>query len=722
MDNMLQKAAQQAGVDVEQARSVAELLDAGSTMPFIARYRKEATGGLDEVQIGTLRDALKRGRELEERRAKILKSIDKQGELNAALRKRIRACQSRTELEDLYVPYRQKRTTRASVAREQGLEPLADRLWEQKAEAGTAEEMAKAFVNKKKKVSSPEEALAGACDILAERIVALPEVRQEIRTLFREESMVCAKPSKGSKDSDDKFRDYYGFNEPLSQVPPHRLLALFRGEKEKALSVNFALDAEQAHQTIRRQVIRNPRSVSRPLFEKAAGDAYDRLLAHQIETETRHELKQRADLEAVDTFANNLRNLLLAAPLPATAVLAIDPGFRTGCKIAVLDPTGRLLQHGTVYPTAPRNDVAGTYRTLDKLLDLYPIGAIAVGNGTGGRETDAVVRDYLDKSGKRDIPVIMVNESGASIYSASPAAREEFPDLDLTVRGAISIGRRLQDPLAELVKLDPCSLGVGEYQHDVDQVLLRETLDEVVMSCVNHVGVDLNTASAALLSRISGIGPKLAKAIVAHREENGPFSSRRELLRVPGLGAKIFEQAAGFLRVRGSNPLDNSAIHPERYDFIEKLCRDVGVSLEKLLGNDSLADRIDAEHYRDDDVGAYTLSHILDEIRKPGRDPRADFTPVHFRDDVREPEDLRVDMILEGAVTNVTPFGAFVDVGVHRDGLVHISQLADRFVEDPHAIVKVGDRVRVRVLSVDHDRQRIALSMKDLNTATAPAK
>ncbi len=423
----------------------------------------------------------------------------------------------------------------------------------------------------------------------------------------------------------------------------------------------------------------------------------------------------------MDTFANNLRNLLLAAPLPATAVLAIDPGFRTGCKIAVLDPTGRLLQHGTVYPTAPRNDVAGTYRTFDKLLDLYPIGAIAVGNGTGGRETDAVVRDYLDKSGKRDIPVIMVNESGASIYSASPAAREEFPDLDLTVRGAISIGRRLQDPLAELVKLDPCSLGVGEYQHDVDQLLLRETLDEVVMSCVNHVGVDLNTASAALLSRISGIGPKLAKAIVAHREENGPFSSRRELLRVPGLGAKIFEQAAGFLRVRGSNPLDNSAIHPERYDFIEKLCRDVGVSLEKLLGNKTLADRIDAERYCDDNVGAYTLSHILDEIRKPGRDPRADFTPVHFRDDVREPEDLRVDMILEGAVTNVTPFGAFVDVGVHRDGLVHISQLADRFVEDPHAIVKVGDRVRVRVLSVDHDRQRIALSMKDLNTATATA-
>ena len=726
MDQLLEKAADEAGVKVEQARSVWELLDAGATIPFIARYRKEATGGLDEVQIGTLRDALKRGRELEERRSAILDSIAKQKKLTAALRKRIQACQSRAELEDLYVPYRQKRRTRATVAREQGLEPLADQLWEQEAKAGPAEELAKAYVNKKKKVKSPAEALAGACDILAERIVALPEVRQEIRKLFREQSAVSVKPAKGKaegKDKDkDKFSDYYDLNEPLAEVPPHRLLALFRGEKEKALSVNFCVDANKAHQSILGQVIRNPDSASRQLFEKASAEAFDRMLSKQIETETRQVLKARADLEAVDTFANNLRNLLLAAPLPATAVLAIDPGFRTGCKFVVLDATGRLLEHGRVYPTEPRNDIAGTHKAFDKLMEQHPIGAVAVGNGTGGRETDTVVRDYLEKRHRQDVPVVMVNESGASIYSASAVAREEFPDLDLTVRGAISIGRRLQDPLAELVKLDPGSLGVGEYQHDVDQQLLQEKLDEVVTSCVNHVGVDLNTASAALLGRVSGIGPKLAKAIVSYREKNGPFSSRRELLEVPGLGAKTFEQAAGFLRVRGSNPLDNSAIHPESYEFVEKLSRDLDVSLEELVGNQSLVTRIDVDRYLGPEVGTYTLNDILDEIRKPGRDPRADFTPVHFRDDVREPEDLREGMILEGVVTNVTPFGAFIDVGVHRDGLVHISQLADHFVEDPHEIVRVGDRVRVRVLSVDCDRQRIALSMKDLNTATVPAK
>jgi len=411
---------------------------------------------------------------------------------------------------------------------------------------------------------------------------------------------------------------------------------------------------------------------------------------------------------------------MLASPLGRKCTLAIDPGFRTGCKFVVLDPTGLLLEHGTVYPTEPKNDVAGTHKAFDKLIEQQEIGAVAVGNGTGGRETDTVVRDYLKKRDRTDIPVVMVNESGASIYSASAVAREEFPDLDLTVRGAISIGRRLQDPLAELVKLDPGSLGVGEYQHDVDQQLLQEKLDEVVMSCVNHVGVDLNTASAALLGRVSGISKKLAKAIVSYREKKGPFTSRQELLHVPGLGAKTFEQAAGFLRGRGSHPLDNSAIHPESYEFVEKLSRDLEVSLEELVGNQSLVTRIDTDRYQGDEVGTYTLNHILDGIRKPGRDPRADFTPVHFRDDVREPEDLQEGMILEGVVTNVTPFGAFVDVGVHRDGLVHISQLADQFVEDPHGIVKVGDRVQVRVLGIDHDRERIALSMKALDDAPVP--
>jgi len=734
MDQLLEKAADEAGVDVEQARSVKELLDAGASIPFIARYRKEATKGLDEVQVGALRDALKRGQDLEERRTAILESIDKQGKLTAALRKRIRACKSRTELEDLYVPFRPKRRTRATIAREQGLEALADRLWEQEVAPGAAGELAKTFVNKKKKVSSAEEALAGACDILAERIVALPEVRQEIRTLFREQSAVCAKAAKGKKtsksskgkaskdkpDASNKFEDYYDFSEPLSQVAPHRLLALFRGEKEKALSINFAVDTNKAHRSIHRKVVRDPKSDVSPLFEKAAVEAYDRLLSKQIETETRQELKERADIEAVETFANNLRNLLLAAPLPETAVLAIDPGFRTGCKFAVLDSTGCLLEHGTVYPTEPKKDVVGTYKAFDSLLKQHPIAAVAVGNGTGGRETDTVVREYLQKRDRKDIPVVMVNESGASIYSASPVAREEFPDLDLTVRGAISIGRRLQDPLAELVKLDPSSLGVGEYQHDVDQQLLQDKLDEVVTSCVNHVGVDLNTASAALLSRVSGIGPKLAKAIVVYREKSGSFSSRQELLDVPGLGAKTFEQAAGFLRVRGNNPLDNSAIHPESYKFVKKLSRDLGVSLEELVGNESLVARIDADRYAGEEVGTYTLDDILNEIRKPGRDPRADFTPVHFRDDVREPEDLQEGMILEGVVTNVTPFGAFVDVGVHRDGLVHISQLADQFVEDPHEIVKVSDRVQVRVLGIDHDRERIALSMKALDDALVP--
>lgn len=724
MKQLLQKAADEAGVSLDVALGVAELLEEGCTIPFLARYRKEATGGLDEVQLTELRDALKRGQKLQERRTTIMESIRRQGKLTPALRKRIQACETRASLEDLYVAYRPKRRTRATVAREQGLEPLADRIWEQELKPGAAEELAREFVNKKKKVASPEAALAGACDILAERIVALPEVRQEIRKLFRERSAVSAKAPTGrknkNKDADSKFQDYYDFHEPLSKVPPHRLLALFRGEKEKALSLKLALDPEEAHRSIQQRVVTNKGSGSRPLFEKAGAEAYDRMLAKQIETETRQELKEQADLAAAQTFADNLKNLLLAAPLPETAVLAIDPGFRTGCKFAVLDATGQVLEHGTVYPTEPRKDVAGTFGVFDDLLERHRIGAIAVGNGTGGRETDTVVRDYLRKRARQDITVVMVNESGASIYSASAAAREEFPDLDVTVRGAISIGRRLQDPLAELVKLDPGSLGVGEYQHDVDQQLLQEKLDEVVTHCVNHVGVDVNTASVALLSRVSGITKKIAKAIVTYREKHGPFASRKQLLKVPGLGAKTFEQAAGFLRVRGKNPLDNTSIHPERYKLVEKLCRDLGVEVEELVGNPSLVKHVDLARYQDGQVGAFTLEHILEELSKPGRDPRGDFTPVHFREDVREPEDLEEGMVLEGVVTNVTPFGAFVDIGVHRDGLVHVSQLADEFVEDPHQIVKVGDQVWVRVLGVDHERERIALSMKDLDSAPVP--
>ncbi len=716
MEKTLQRAAAEAGVDPYKAESVAKLLDGGSTVPFIARYRKEATGGLDEVQISAVRDALKRGRELEERRATILKSILKQGKLDADLKKRLEACESRTELEDLYLPFRPKRRTRATVARERGLEPLAERIWEQKDETGTPEELAQAFVDAKKEVPGPSEALAGACDILAERIVAMPEVRHEVRLLFRNKSVVQAKPARGKKNVVNKFQDYYGFDQALPKIPPHRLLALFRGEREKFLSVSFAMEAEEVERAIHKKVIRNPRSIFRPIFERAAGEAYQRLLAKQMETETRHELKERADREAVQTFADNLRHLLLASPLPATTVVALDPGLRTGCKLVVLDPTGRLLEHHTVYPLEPRNDIAGTCELFDLLLQRHPIGAFAVGNGTGGREAFDVVRDYVKKRNQKDLHVVSVNESGASIYSASPVAREEFPDLDLTVRGAISIGRRLQDPLAELVKLEPSSLGVGEYQHDVNQSLLQEKLDEVVELCVNHVGVDLNTASAALLARVSGIGPKLAKAIVSHREKNGPFASRRELLKVPGLGAKTFEQAAGFLRVRGSQPLDNSAIHPERYKFVEKLSRDLGLDLGELVGNPSHVERIDGKRYSGDEIGSYTLNDILEELRKPGRDPRADFTPLEFRDDVREMADLQEEMILSGVVTNVTPFGAFVDVGVHHDGLVHISELADHFVEDPHTEAKVGDRVQVRVLTIDTDRQRIGLSMKSAKT------
>jgi len=522
----------------------------------------------------------------------------------------------------------------------------------------------------------------------------------------------------GAGKDGDKFEDYYDFDEPITELASHRLLALLRGEREKQLTVSFALDTDEAHRLVQRAVIQNPRSIFRDLFERASSDAYDRLLSKQMETEVRQVLKEQADREAIETFAKNLRSLLLAAPLPERTVLAIDPGMRTGCKVAVLDPTGRLLDHTTIYPNAPRSDVAGAKKILDKLLGRLPIGAVAIGNGTGGREASSFVRDYLKGRGERRIPVVMVNESGASIYSASAIAREEFPDLDLTVRGAISIGRRLQDPLAELVKIEPRSLGVGEYQHDVDQELLEVKLDEVVESCVNHVGVDVNTASAALLSRVSGIGPKLAKAIVAHREKHGAFESRDDLLAVSGLGAKKFEQAAGFLRIRGRNPLDDSAIHPEHYAFVEQLSRDLGIALEELVGNPGAVDRIDPARY-EADRGSYTLDDILGELRKPGRDPREDFDAVEFRDDVQELADVQEQMVLEGTVTNVTAFGAFVDVGVHTDGLVHISQLADDFVEDPHAIVKVGDRVQVRVLSVDIARKRIGLSMRGLAPASS---
>lgn len=676
------------GIPGGQIAAVAKLLGEGNTIPFIARYRKEVHGNLDEVQISKIQERLGYYAELEDRRATILKTIEEQGKLTDELRAKIEACMQKNALEDLYQPYKPKRRTRAMIAKEKGLEPLADKIWDHAPYEGTDEE------------------LQGARDILAERIADLADVRGLVRDAFAKKAVVTSEVVTPKPAAPTKYEQYYDFQEPIAEIPSHRFLAIRRGQKEGVLWVRLVVDKAPLVARIA-EIVGVGDDANLHL---AVEDAYKRLLAPSCEIDVNVEKKLEADRQAVEVFAENLRHLLLAAPLGEKKVLAIDPGIRTGCKVAMLDATGKFLVNTVIYPM---QRTAEAQETLAKIVEHFHPEAVAVGNGTAGRETEAFVRDVLKLIGAKDVMVVSVSESGASVYSASETARAEFPDLDLTVRGAISIGRRLQDPLAELVKIEPKAIGVGQYQHDVHQPLLDAKLDEVVVSCVNRVGVELNTASAPLLTRVSGVGPSLAKRIVAWRDENGAFKSRRDLLKVTGLGAKAFEQCAGFLRIRGAaNPLDASAVHPERYALVETMAADLGVGVGELVGNAQLADKIDVRRYITNDVGEPTLKDIVSELKKPGRDPRAVFEKPAFRDDVTTIDDVQEGMTLEGIVTNVAAFGAFVDIGVHQDGLVHVSELADRFIRDPNEVVKVGDKIKVKVIGVDKARQRISLSAR----------
>ncbi|WP_437554994.1 Tex family protein [Sorangium sp. So ce295] len=692
--------------------AVAKLLAEGATVPFIARYRKEATGGLDEVQIRAIEERRAYLIELEERRATVLTEIQKQGKLTDALASKIRACSTKAELEDLYLPFKPKRRTRAIIAKERGLEPLADRMWSQPGD-GSPEEEARAFVSAEKEVPDAAAALAGARDICAERIAEHADVRKLVREAYAKEGVIKVQKNEEHAAKQTKFDMYGSFEEPVANIPSHRYLAIRRGEAEGVLRASIELAPEPLVPPIHAAVGLKPKSPWAGELTKAADDAVKRLLLPAVQSDVRVDLKMQADRAAVEVFAQNLRELLLAAPFGTQAVLGIDPGQRTGCKCAVVDETGKLLEHTTIYLVGSSDSLERARQDLRRICRKYPLRAVAVGNGTHGRETEAFVKDVLASEGLKELFCVPVSEAGASVYSASEVAREEFPDLDLTVRGAISIARRLQDPLAELVKVDPKSIGVGQYQHDVYQGLLARKLDEVIESCVNLVGVELNTASAPLLARVAGIGPSLAKKIVAHRDLNGAFKSRKALLDVPGVGPRTFEQAAGFVRVRGGeHPLDASAVHPERYGLVERIAADLGVPVGSLIGDTAAIARINAKKYEAGDVGSFTLNDILSELKKPGRDPRATFEPPKFRDDVRTMEDLKEGMELEGVVTNVTAFGAFVDIGVHQDGLVHVSQLADRFVKDPNEVAKVGEKIKVRVLEVDLVRKRISLTAK----------
>lgn len=703
---------EESGLKRFQVENTVGLLQEGATVPFIARYRKEQTGELDEVAIRDLEDRFGYFTELEERKVTVLKTIDEQGKLTPELTDRIQSTRQKTELEDLYLPFKPKRRTKATIARERGLEPLADLIAAQQLTVPTLDQAALPFIAAQREVPDAAAALEGAGHILAERIAENADLRAFVRRLTWEQGQLVSRVAADQKEAVTKFEMYYDYREPLKDVPSHRMLAMRRGEKEEVLFLSIVAPIEEIIAGLRQRVIINE-SISAPFLAHAVEDAYKRLLAPSIEVELRLDAKQCADEAAIKVFADNLRNLLLAPPAGGKRVLGVDPGLRTGCKTAVVDATGRFLDHLTVYPHSGEGKAAAAGRDLLKLLTTHDVEMIAVGNGTAGRETEQFVRDALAGAG-RHLPVVLVNEAGASVYSASDIAREEFPDLDLTVRGAISIGRRLQDPLAELVKIDPKSIGVGQYQHDVSQAHLKKALDAIVESCVNFVGVDLNTASWALLSYVSGLGASLAKAIVRHRDEHGKFASRQALLTVSRFGAKAFEQSAGFLRIReGANPLDNSAVHPERYPLVETMASDLGVSLADLVADPSLVSRIELKRYVTDQVGLPTLRDILEELKKPGRDPRREFQAAAFRDDVREMSDLRESMVLQGVVTNVTAFGAFVDVGVHQDGLVHVSHLADRFIKDPNDAVSVGQIVKVKVLAVDLQRKRISLSIRE---------
>lgn len=708
IETFIPKISDELGLQVHQTAATVKLLAEGGTVPFIARYRKEATGGIDEVAIAAIRDRLAQLKAIEERRGAIIKSLEERKLLTDALKSSIQNADTLARLEDVYQPYKPKRRTKATIAREKGLEPLAEKIWEQLPNCDPESE-AKAFIDSEKEVANSEEALAGARDIVAEWVNDNADARAELRSYYLSESTLASKVMLGKESEGEKFRDYFDWSEPASKAPSHRILAIRRGESEMTLSMTVRPDEDAAISKLEHRFVSGQSPASQQV-RLAIKDGFNRLLSISMETAARLGLKKRADQEAISVFASNLRELLLAPALGQKAVVAIDPGFRTGCKLVALDPQGKLLFDSVIYPTHGARQQGEAKDLLLGICKQFKIDAIAIGNGTAGRETEAFIKGCgLPKT----IAIISVNESGASIYSASEAAREEFPDKDITVRGAVSIGRRLTDPLAELVKLDPKSIGVGQYQHDVDQRALKGSLDDVVLSCVNGVGVEINTASKQLLSYVSGLNPRLAEAIVAQRNTQGPFKSRREIKKVAGIGPKAFEQAAGFLRIRdAANPLDRSAVHPERYGLVEQMAKDLTVSVNDLMTDSSARGKVDIQQYATDEVGEPTLKDILQELARPGRDPREQFEVVQFKEGVNQISDLREGMKLPGIVTNVTAFGAFVDIGVHQDGLVHISQLADVFVKDPNEHVKVGQKTHVTVTEIDLARKRLALSMK----------
>lgn len=717
----IMKTAAELEVRSAQVEAVGKLLEEGATVPFIARYRKEATGNLDEVQIIAVRDRLEQLRALDERRAAVLKSVEEQGKLTPELKEAIEAAETLARLEDLYLPYKPKKETRADKARKRGLEPLAEKILGQ-SDFDVSAEAAKYVVESEDAalaVPSAEKALEGARDIIAERINEDAELREEARGAFQKNAVLTSKVIEEKKDSKEaqKYRDYFDFSEPASAVPSHRFLAIRRGSEEEQLIYRIRPEEEPMMELLRRKYVKADNEAAAQVAE-AADDCYKRLLAPSLETELRQEMKKKSDEKAIEVFASNLRELLLASPMGQKVTLGVDPGQRTGCKVVVIDAQGNLKEHGVIYPLEPHNKTAEAAAKVEDWVRRFQIEAVAVGNGTGGRESFAFLKSLPCLSGKI---VAMVNESGASVYSAGEIARKEFPDQDITVRGAVSIGRRLMDPLAELVKIDPKSIGVGQYQHDVDQKDLKKALDDVVVSCVNAVGVDVNTASASLLGYVSGLSKSLADRIVGYRQTAGPFRSREDLKRVSGMGEKTFEQAAGFLRIPGAeNPLDASAVHPESYPVVERMAADHNCAVSDLLKQSSIRHEIKLHlnRYETETVGILTLNDIMDELEKPGRDPREKFDLFSFTEGVNTISDLRVDMELPGVVTNVTAFGAFVDIGVHQDGLVHISELSDSFVKDPADAVRVNQKVKVRVLDVDVERNRISLSMK---SKTAPA-
>jgi protein Tex len=693
-----------------QVENTLRLLDDGATIPFISRYRKEVTGSLNEVQLAEIRDEYERLRELDKRREAIIKSIEEQEKMTPELLEKINDALTLSQLEDLYLPYRPKRKTRASVARARGLEPLALWLLEQK--QGDPETEAGKYIGDE--IDSTDAALAGARDIIAELVSENEQVRGSLRRLYERDAVITSKGVKGKEEEGSKFSDYFEWSEPLRRCPSHRLLAMRRGEEEGFLRLTIMPPEEQAVEAVEKLFIRAGNAAAHQVRE-AVADSWSRLLAPSMETEFRKTSKEKADEEAIRVFADNLRQLLLSAPLGEKSVMALDPGFRTGCKLVCLDRQGDLVHHDVIYPHPPQNETARSVSKILTLMDKFSIEAIAIGNGTASRETEEFVRQYLPPAS--GIKIYVVSEAGASVYSASKTARDEFPDHDVTVRGAVSIGRRLMDPLAELVKIDPKSIGVGQYQHDVDQVRLQTSLDEVVMSCVNAVGVEVNTASPHLLTYVSGLGPKLAQNIVDHRTEKGPFRSRADLMKVKRMGDKAYEQAAGFLRIRNAvNPLDASAVHPESYHIVEKMAKDEGCTVAELIRDEAKRKAINIESYVTPGAGLPTLKDIMLELARPGRDPRSAIQEFSFAD-IHTLEDVKEGMVVPGIVTNITKFGAFVDIGVKQDGLVHVSQMADRYVDDPSKVVKLHQQLMVRVVSVDLARKRIQLSMKGLGSS-----